>query len=120
MMEELLGTTLPVFVVITVFITGFAAYMTGQALATTWKPVWHLWIYCALLGAAARFLIYALYQGQLWSISGYVIGTLVLGVIGLFAYRLNRARKMVAQYPWLYERTGFFGWRKRHSDHGPA
>ena len=113
-MEELLGTTLPVFVVMTVFITGFAAYMTGQALATTWKPVWHLLIYCVLLGGAARFLIYSLYQGQLWSISGYMIGTAVLVVIGLFAYRLNRARKMVSQYPWLYERAGFFGWRNRH------
>jgi hypothetical protein len=113
MEEALLGTTLPVFVVMTVFITGFAAYMTGQALATTWKPVWHLLIYCAMLGAAARFLIYALYQGQLWSISGYIIGTVVLIVIGLFAFRLNRARKMVSQYPWLYERVGLFGWRHR-------
>jgi hypothetical protein len=114
MIEGLLGTTIPVFVVITVFITGFAAYMTGQALATTWKPVWHLWIYCALLGGTARFLTYALYQGQLWSISGYMIGTAVLVVIGSCAYRLNRARKMVAQYPWLYERVGFFRWRNRH------
>ena len=113
-MEELLGTTLPVFVAITVFITGFAAYMTGQALATTWKPVWHLLIYCALLGGASRFLIYSLYQGHLWSVSGYMIGTAVLAIIGLFAYRLNRARKMVSQYPWLYERSGFFGWRNRH------
>lgn len=114
MIEGLLGTTLPVFVVITILITGFAAYMTGQALATTWKPVWHLWIYCALLAGAARFLTYALYQGQLWSVSGYVIAAVALAAIGVFAYRLNRARTMVAQYPWLYERAGFFGWRDRH------
>jgi hypothetical protein len=112
-MEELLGTTLPVFIAMTVIITGFAAYMTGQALATTWKPVWHLLIYCAMLGGAARFLIYSLYGGQLWSVSGYMIGTAVLVVIGLFAFRLNRAGKMVSQYPWLYERVGFFGWRSR-------
>lgn len=112
-MEDLLGTTLPVFVVLTVFITGFAAYMTGQALATTWKPVWHLLIYCVLLGGAARFLIYSLYEGELWSVSGYIIGTAVLVAIGVFAFRLNRARKMVSQYPWLYERAGLFGWRNR-------
>lgn len=112
-MKDLLGTTLPVFVVLTVFITGFAAYMTGQALATTWKPVWHLLIYCVLLGGAARFLIYSLYEGELWSVSGYIIGTAVLVAIGVFAFRLNRARKMVSQYPWLYERAGLFGWRNR-------
>lgn len=112
-MEALLGTSLSVFVVLTVFITGFAAYMTGQALATTWKPAWHLLIYCALLGGAARFLIYSLYGGQLWSLSGYLIGTTVLITIGLFAFRLNRARKMVSQYPWLYDRAGIFGWRDR-------
>jgi hypothetical protein len=111
--EELLGASPGVFVLVTVFIIGFAAYMTGQALATTWKPVWHLLIYCVLLGGAARFLIFALYEGELWSLSGYVIGTAVLIAIGLFAYRLNRARKMVAQYPWLYQRTGLFGWRDR-------
>lgn len=113
-MAPLLGTSLPVFVLITIFIIGFAAYMTGQALAATWKPVWHLLIYCALLGGAARFLIYALYEGQLWSMSGYIIGTAALVAIGLFAFRLNRARKMVSQYPWLYERAGLFGWRNRH------
>lgn len=113
-MAPLLGTSLPVFVLITIFIIGFAAYMTGQGLAATWKPVWHLLIYCALLGGAARFLIYALYEGQLWSMSGYIIGTAALVAIGLFAFRLNRARKMVSQYPWLYERAGLFGWRNRH------
>ncbi len=114
-MQQLLGTSVLVFVVLTVFITGFAAYMTGQALATTWKPVWHLLIYCTMLGGAARFLIYSLYQGQLWSLSGYLIGTATLILTGLFAFRLNRARKMVSQYPWLYERAGFFGWRERQA-----
>jgi branched-chain amino acid transport system ATP-binding protein len=43
-----------------------------------------------------------------------MIGTAALVAIGLFAYRLNRARKMVSQYPWLYERAGLFRWRDRH------
>src|SRR5512134_2723718 len=93
-MASLLGTSLPMFVLVTIFIIGFAAYMTGQALAATWKPIWHLLIYCALLGGAARFLIYALYQGDLWSVSGYIIGTAALVAIGLFAYRLTRARNI--------------------------
>jgi hypothetical protein len=39
-MESLLGTTLPVFIGMTVFVMGFAAFMTGQALANTWQPAW--------------------------------------------------------------------------------
>lgn len=113
-MEALLGTSLPVFIVLTVLIVGFAAYMTGQALAVIWKPAWQVVIYCLLLAAGARFLIYALYEGALWSWSGYLIGFVVLLGIGMFAYRLNRARKMVTQYPWIYERSGLFGWRSRH------
>ncbi|MFQ5994511.1 MAG: DUF6867 family protein, partial [Acidiferrobacterales bacterium] len=92
---------------------GFAAYMTGQGLANTWKPLWHVVVYCILLGFADRFLTFALFEGKLLSASGYVIDTAVLLAIGLFAYRLNQARKMVTQYPWLYERTGVFTWREK-------
>jgi hypothetical protein len=43
-----------------------------------------------------------------------VIDAAVLMLIAAFAFRLTRARKMVSQYPWLYERVGVFGWRSRH------
>jgi hypothetical protein len=113
-MESLLGTTLPVFFAVTVVIIGFAAYMAGQAVANTWGALWQVIVYCALMGCASRFLIFALFDGQLLSLSGYVIDTAVLMIIGAFAFRLTRAHKMVAQYPWLYERVGVFGWRSRH------
>lgn len=113
-MESLLGTSLAVFITVTVVILGFAAYMTGQALAGTWRPLWQLFVYCALLACASRFLIFALFDGVLLSASGYVIDAVVLMIIAGFAFRLTRARKMVAQYPWLYERVGVFGWRSRH------
>ena len=112
-MIGLLGTTLPVFIGITVVLLGFAAYMTGQAVANTWKPMWHVPIYCVLLGFADRFLTWGLFQGDGMLVSGYVIDTVVLTIIGLFAFQLNRARKMTTQYPWLYERAGLFSWRDR-------
>lgn len=112
-MEDVLGTSLPVFIGITVVIIGFAAFMTGQAVANTWRPVWQIVFYSVLLGGAARFMIFALYEGELFSLTGYLIDTVTLLGIGLFAYRLTRARKMVQQYPWLYERHGPFGWRPR-------
>lgn len=112
-MMELLGTTLPVFITITVVVIGFAAYMTGQALGNTWQPVGRLIFYCVLLGFADRFLVFALFEGELVSVSGYVIDTAVLIAIALVAYRFNRARRIVSQYPWLYERTGPFTWREK-------
>jgi len=112
-MEPLLGTSIAVFVGVTVVITGFAAYMTGQAVANTWRPGWQVFVYCALLALVSRFLIYGLFDGELLSLSGYVIDVVILILIAGFAFRLARARKMVTQYPWLYERAGLFGWRSR-------
>ena len=68
-----------------------------------------------MLGGAARFLTFALFEGELLLLSGYLIDAAVLIAIALFAYRLTQARKMVAQYPWLYERAGAFGWRHKGS-----
>ena len=115
-MESILGTSIGVFLGVTVALMGFTAFMTGQALANTWKPIWHAIVYAALLGLVARFLIFALFEGELLSLSGYLADTAVLIVIALFAYRISQARKVVSQYPWLYERAGLFGWRRR----GPA
>jgi hypothetical protein len=111
MTQALLGTSFGVFLGITALLTGFAAFMTGQAIANTWRPYWQVLVYCALLGGVARFLIYGLFNGALGSWSGYLIGTALLMLIGTFAFRLTRARKMVVQYPWLYKRTGLFTWQ---------
>lgn len=112
-MQSLIGTSASVFLLVTVLVMGFTAFMTGQALANTWKPWWHTVIYCVLLGFADRFLTFALFEGELLSLTGYLIDAIVLVVIGMFSYRMNQARKMVRQYPWLYERTGLFSWRTR-------
>lgn len=113
-METLIGTSLPVFVTITVVIIGFCAYMAGQGVANAWGGIGEVAFYCLLLGGASRFLIYGLFDGELFTLSGYAIDVVVLLAIAGFAHRLNRARKMVSQYPWLYERVGLFGWRSRH------
>ncbi len=103
----------PVFFGITVLVMGFAAYMTGQALANTWKPWWQALVYSLLLGCVDRFLVFALFDGELLSLTGYAVDTLVLVILATLAFRLTRAGKMVAQYPWLYKRHGPFGWRAR-------
>lgn len=112
-MEDVLGASLPVFFWVTIVLFGGAAFMMGQAIAGTWRPAWQVVVYGALLTLGDRFLIYALFQGGLLSISGYLVHAVVLVAIGLVAYQLTRAHKMVVQYPWLYERAGLFNWRER-------
>jgi len=112
-MTLLPGEGLGVFLGVTVCVTGFAAYMTGQAVANSWKPAWHALAYALLLGLVDRFLIYALFEGTLLSPAGYVIDSCVLIAIALAAFRMALARKMLQQYPWLYARSGLFSWREK-------
>ncbi|MFQ6017556.1 MAG: DUF6867 family protein [Kiloniellaceae bacterium] len=114
-MQAVLGTSLPVFIALTVFIMGGAAFMTGQAMATTWRPLGQLFFYCFLLGLTDRFLTWGLFQGELLSVSGFIVDTAVLTAIGLFAYRVTRVWKMASQYPWLYERTSLWTYREKTS-----
>ena len=103
-----------IFGIIFVLLVVYAAYMTGQAVANTWQPFWLMIVYVLMLGFANRFLSFALFDDTLLSLEGYAIDTAVMLAIAAFAFRLNRARRMVSQYPWLYDRAGLFGWRSRH------
>ena len=107
-----LGVTLPVFIAVVVVLFGFAALMTGQALAQTWRPYWHAIPYSLLLGAGAQFIGYALFDGRLVA-TGWLVDFLVLLALASLAYRVTLAHKMVTQYPWLYERAGLFSWRPK-------
>jgi hypothetical protein len=112
-MEGFLDVSWTVFIGLTVILFGGAAYITGQTAAASWKPVRTVVFYTLLLGIGDRFLVFALFGGPLLSLEGYLLHTAVLMAISLSAYRLNKARKMVSQYPWLYERSGPFSWRDR-------
>ena len=112
-MEAILGTTLDVWIGVTVVLTGGAGYMTGQAIARTWRPLWQVVAYSLLLALVSRFFVYALFDGYMLLASGYIIDAAVIMAIGLFAFRLNRVQMMVTQYPWLYERAGPLGYRAK-------
>ncbi len=91
----------------------FTAAMIGQGLANSWQPAWQAASYCFLFGFADRFLVFALFDGELLSLTGFVVDTAVLIVLGVLAHRLTMVRRMVTQYPWIYERAGLFGWRDK-------
>lgn len=105
-------TSFPVFVGITVTLFGGCAFMTGQALAATWRPLWHTLPYTLLLGCADRFLGFALFQGELLSLSGWLLDSAVLLCIALLSFRWTRVRRLATQYPWLYVQTGPFSLRR--------
>jgi len=98
---------------VTGFLGGGAAWLTGRAIAGTWRPFWHTMFYMLLLGAVARFFHFALFEATLLSFPSYVADTTFFVVLSALSWRLTRVRQMVTQYPWLYERSGPFSWRKR-------
>lgn len=103
------GTSIGVFIGLTLVLAGGAAILTGQAIASTWRPAWQVAFASVGLGFANRFLVYGLFDGELFSVVGYLFDTAVIMALGLIAFRLAWVRNMVAQYPWLYERAGL--WR---------
>ncbi|MFO1155102.1 MAG: hypothetical protein U1E42_15790 [Rhodospirillales bacterium] len=115
-LTAIVGPSLAAFLGVTVVLAGATAWIAGHALASTWKPGWQVVFSCLLLAAAARFLLFALFGGRLFSVTGYVVAALILLVFGIVSFRTNRARKMVSQYPWLYERRGLFGWAERSAE----
>ncbi len=109
----LLGTSWSVTLAVTIIFMGGCAIITGRALADSWRPAWLVVPYVLLLGLANRFLIFALFDGALLSLSGFVVHTAILLAMALASYRATRARRMVTQYPWLFVRAGPFGWCRR-------
>jgi hypothetical protein len=114
---DLYGTeTLTQILLVTGLIGGGAAWLAGRAIALTWRPTWHLAGYLALLGAAVRFVHFALFEATLLSLPSYAVDTLYLLLVGTLAWRMTRANQMATQYYWLYERSGPLSWRERSDE----
>lgn len=114
-MIPILDTHIGGVIVVTVVMMGFAAWSTGRAIAITWRPFWQAVFYPFLLGLVDRGLHRAFADGELWSLTGYLVDTAFLVAISVLAHRLARARRLTTQYPWLYERTGPLTWRERRA-----
>jgi hypothetical protein len=106
-------TTFGVFLLVTVALAGGAAWMSGRAMALNWRPWWHAALWMLLLGGAARFIHFSLFNGTLLSIQYYLVDTIVLIIIAAIAHRVTNVRLMSRQYSWLFERASPFGWRRR-------
>jgi hypothetical protein len=98
---------------VTIILFGFAGFLMGQAIADTWRPAWQNVTYGLLLAVGNHFIDCALFGGDWLSLSNYLLDAIIITAIALLAHRMTLARKMVQQYPWLYERTGLLSWRAR-------
>lgn len=112
-MNMLWEVSLGDFLLVTVFLAGGAAWLTGRAVAITWRPIRTMIVYLILLACAARFIHYALFDGTLSSLYYFVVDLIILLVLGFAGFRTTRARQMAGQYSWLFRRTGPFTWRRR-------
>ena len=103
-----------IFILLTVILGGGAAFLTGRAIAGTWRPWWQV---AALHAGAGR----ARSGSSTWRCSAatllyppdYVVDTAICLVFGFWGYRATRARQMAQQYGWLYRRAGLLGWARQ-------
>ncbi|HZS63962.1 MAG TPA: hypothetical protein VFA53_05635 [Xanthobacteraceae bacterium] len=102
-----------VFVLVTLILGGGAAWLTGRAIALTWRPWWQMIGYTLLLGLTVRFIHFALFQATFLSLYYYLIDTAFCFVFGSLGYAATRASQMATQYHWLHRRTGPFSWSRR-------
>mgnify|MGYP001251476567 CR=1 FL=1 len=99
------------FLLVTCFLGGGAAFLTGRAVALTWRPITYLVLYLLLLACAVRFVHYALFEGTLLSLHYFLVDAVVLFALGWLGFQMTRARQMAGQYSWLYRRSGPVSWR---------
>lgn len=89
-----------------------AAYLSGKAIAQTWRPFWQVPLYMLALAAAVRFCHFALFQEPLVSLPSYIADFIVTFLAAAVGYRIVRARQMATQYGWLFRPRGLLGWRR--------
>ena len=102
------------FVILTVIMGGGAAFMAGRSLAGGWRGIGRLLVYMIPFTAGVRFLHYALFGGQLTSLSHFIVHGAIVSGFALLGYRMRRTQQMTSQYPWLYERSGPMSWRSKN------
>jgi len=101
-----------IFVLVTLVMGGGAAYVSGKAIAQTWRPYWHVPLYMLPLALCVRFFHFALFQEPLVSLKSFAVDFLVALMVASFGYRLLRAGQMARQYGWLFRRRGLLSWRR--------
>ena len=100
------------FVLVTLFLGGGAAWLTGRSIASTWRPYRQAVFYALLLGCVVRFFHFALFEGTLLSLHYFLTDTAFLVALATLGFRAERTRQMTTRYGWMFRQSGFFGWHE--------
>jgi hypothetical protein len=103
-MSELVPDKITIFhfVMVTIILGGCASWLTGRAIAITWRPRWMLLPAALGLGAAIRFVHFALFDESLASLSLVGIDAATAFLFALAGYYMTRSRQMDRQYGFLH------------------
>ncbi|MBI1243715.1 MAG: hypothetical protein GC202_01805 [Alphaproteobacteria bacterium] len=95
-----------IFLLVSVVLGGGAGWLSGRAIAQTWRPIGQVFLYCLILGFAVRFIHFSLFDGTLLSLHYYAVDTVVCMIFGYLGFRAARAAQMVTQYGWVNQSEG--------------
>ena len=101
------------FILITLTLFGWCSYQLGKAMANTWQSISLMIFYVFLLTLFDRFLLFALFEQELLSIILFFIDFITLLLISSVSYRVAKINYMVNQYPWKYQKIGFFSYKNK-------
>ena len=101
------------FIFLTLALGGWLAFMTGRAIASTWRGYGILIVTLLFIGVVNRFIHFSVVEGSLFSLRYYISDTICLILIGIIGFQVTRTKQMTTQYWWLYEKMSPLTWRKR-------
>jgi hypothetical protein len=89
------------FLIVTIAMGGGAAWLSGRAIALTWRPWWAFAPAALALGLVVRFFHHALFGGTLLSLHYYAVDTAIIGLFAIMGFQVTRSRQMARQYGFL-------------------
>ncbi len=92
------------FIVVTLILGGLAAFVSGRAIAETWRPRWQAALYMLPLAAGVRFVHFAVFNEPLLSLRSYFVDLIILLVMSTAGYVTMRRHQMERQYGWRSNR----------------
>ena len=101
------------FFLMTFILFGWCSYQLGKAMANTWQSISLMIFYVFFLTLFDRFLLFALFEQELLSLIMFFIDFTTLSLISLISYRIAKISYMVNQYPWKYQKIGFFSYKNK-------
>lgn len=101
------------YILMTLILFGWCSFQLGKAMASTWQSITLMFFYTLLLTCFDRFLLFALFEQNLFSFIQFLLDFITLSIISLIAFKITRVNYMVAQYPWKYNKSSLFSYTEK-------